>query len=210
MYLHSILLLWAYIYIWELLHWVCLLVRVCMWASWDSSICIHFATSFWVWKMNAFLLGTPSHCPLHHLICWWCGSSPCFDMSWSSFLLFVPCSTIILIIIFDPSHLFHMFVLFLHISLLIRSSSFFPYHHYIHIGHPQVHGSRDFLYICIFIHEGMSFDHWVFEPSFLSFLLPYHPNLHFVLCFETTLRPWDQMSSLTVSTWVGVWGSVDI
>ncbi|RVW82221.1 Gag-Pol polyprotein [Vitis vinifera] len=66
--------------------------------------------------------------------------------------------------------------------------------------HPQVHGSWA-LYMLHFIYEGMSFDHWVFEPSFLSFLSPYHLGLRYVPCLKTTLRPWDQMSSSTASTW---------
>ena len=48
--------------------------------------------------------------------------------------------------------------------------------------------------------RGYGFDHWVFEPSFPSFLSPYHPDLCYVLCLKTTLRPWDQMLSLTAST----------
>ncbi|RVW17448.1 hypothetical protein CK203_085516 [Vitis vinifera] len=39
--------------------------------------------------------------------------------------------------------------------------------------------------------------------NFYSFLLPYHPSLRYVPCLKTTLRPWDQMSSLTASTWTG-------
>ncbi|KAL6318183.1 hypothetical protein AAG906_035688 [Vitis piasezkii] len=71
----------------------------------------------------------------------------------------------------------------------------------VHLFMFRVHGSRVFLYIVHFIHKGMSFDHWVFEPSFLSFLLPYRPSLRYVPCLKTTLRPWDQMSSSTASAW---------
>ncbi|RVW21000.1 Pol polyprotein [Vitis vinifera] len=56
--------------------------------------------------------------------------------------------------------------------------------------HHWVHGSRDLLYLLHFIHEGMGFDHRVFELSFPSFLSPYHPSLHYVPCLKTTLRPW--------------------
>ena len=56
----------------------------------------------------------------------------------------------------------------------------------------------------------MSFDHWVFESSSLSFLLPYRPSLRYVPCLKTTLRPWDQMLSSTASAWTGVWDSVAI
>ncbi|RVW98419.1 hypothetical protein CK203_026746 [Vitis vinifera] len=44
----------------------------------------------------------------------------------------------------------------------------------------------------------------VFEPSFLSFLSPYHLGLRYVPCLKTTLRPWDQMSSSAASTWTGL------
>ncbi|RVW85560.1 hypothetical protein CK203_037485 [Vitis vinifera] len=72
--------------------------------------------------------------------------------------------------------------------------------------HSQVHGSWGSLYMLHFIYEGMSFDHWVFEPSFLSFLSPYHLGLRYVPCLKTTLRPWDQMSSSAASTWTVVFG----
>ena len=40
--------------------------------------------------------------------------------------------------------------------------------------------------------RGNGVDHWVFEPSFPSFLLPYHTlSLHYGPCHKTTLRPWD-------------------
>ena len=54
------------------------------------------------------------------------------------------------------------------------------------------------------------FYHWVFGHSFSSFLSPYHPNLRYVPCLKTTLRPWDQMSSLITPTWTGVWDLVKI
>ena len=54
----------------------------------------------------------------------------------------------------------------------------------------------------------MSFDHWVFGPSFPSFLSPYYPSLRYVPCLKTTLRPWDQMSSSIASAWAGVWDLV--
>ncbi|RVW36542.1 hypothetical protein CK203_072854 [Vitis vinifera] len=67
--------------------------------------------------------------------------------------------------------------------------------------HPRVQGSWDFLYMLYFTHEGMDFDHRVFELSFPSFLSPYHPNLHYVPCLKTILRPWDQISSSMASMW---------
>ncbi|RVW98900.1 hypothetical protein CK203_033854 [Vitis vinifera] len=57
-----------------------------------------------------------------------------------------------------------------------------------------------FCFICLLI--DIIFTLGIF--SFLSFLLPYHPSLHYVPCLKTTLRPWDQMSSLTAFTWTGL------
>ena len=56
---------------------------------------------------------------------------------------------------------------------------------------------------CISYRRAWFSNHQVFGPSFLSFLLPYHLSLRYVPCLKTTLRPWDQMSSLTASTWTG-------
>ncbi|KAL6311841.1 hypothetical protein AAG906_024453 [Vitis piasezkii] len=39
----------------------------------------------------------------------------------------------------------------------------YPHRHYVHIRHHWVHGSWDLLYLLHFIHEGMGFDHRVFE-----------------------------------------------
>ena len=61
---------------------------------------------------------------------------------------------------------------------------------------------------CISYMKAWVFDHRVFELSFPSFLSPYHPSLRYVPCLETTLRPWDQMSYSTASTWTGVWDLV--
>ena len=63
---------------------------------------------------------------------------------------------------------------------------------------------------CILYTRAWVFYYWLFEPSFPSFLLLYHPSLHYVLCLKTTLRPWDQMSFLIALTWTGVWDLVDI
>ena len=126
-----------------------------------------------------------------------------FDSSFSFHLLFFsynnPFSSLIL-------SLHHHYTSHYQFNLLHLS----PHWHYIHIRLPPIYGSQDFLYMLHFIHEGMGYVHWVFGPSFPSFLSPYHPSLRYVLCLETTLRPWDQMSSSTTSTWTGVWDLVDI
>ena len=190
----------------------------------SSFLCIHFVIFLWEWDewpspRDSRSLSFPS---LHSLLMW---LHSMFDLSWSSllfvyslfrshlhhclwFILFAspPCSF--------PTLTYSRFDIslasFLRISLSVWFASSSHYWYYIHVRHLQVHGSRDFLYMLHFIHEGMSFDHWVFGPSFLSFLLPYHPSLCYVPCLKTTLRPWDQMLSSTTPTWTGVWDLVDI
>ena len=63
---------------------------------------------------------------------------------------------------------------------------------------------------CISYMRAWVFYHWVFEPSFPSFLSPYHLGLRYVPCLKTTLRPWDQMLSSAASTWTDAWDLVDI
>ena len=58
--------------------------------------------------------------------------------------------------------------------------------------------------------RGFGFDHQVFEPSFPSFLLPFHPGLRYVPRLKTTLRLWDQTLSLTVFTWTGFCRLVEV
>ena len=47
----------------------------------------------------------------------------------------------------------------------------------------------------------MGFDHWVFGPSFPSFLSPYHLSLRYVLSLKTTLRPWHHTLCLIALMW---------
>ena len=145
--------------------------------------CFHFCRMFWErdeWlSLRSFgSLSLPSLCSL---LVWLHFMS---DLSWSLllFVLFVSSSSSFSLLI----HHFHftsysfltathlgfdiLFASSLHISLSIWFSSLPHYCYHIHIGHPQVHGSWDFLYMFHFIHEGMGFDHWVFEPSFPSYL----------------------------------------
>ncbi|RVW99842.1 hypothetical protein CK203_029220 [Vitis vinifera] len=66
-----------------------------------------------------------------------------------------------------------------------------PHRHYVHIRHHWVPGSWDLLYLLHFIHEGMDFDHRVFELSFLRF------NHLITLAYVTSrvLRPPKAMGS---------------
>ena len=83
----------------------------------------------------------------------------------------------------DLHSLFNIFhTSFLYIPSTVRCSSFLLFHHwyiylglflphrYEYIGCSKIHGLWDSLHILHFIHEGMIFYHWVFEPSFPSFL----------------------------------------
>ena len=173
--------------------------------------------------MSDLLLGALGHCPFHYYIHCWCDFTSCwiwvdlhsslcaslhhhphfaFDSSSSSHPLSFSYS--------DP---FPSLTLSLHHHYTPYYQCYFL--HYLIVVTIFILGivrsmAHDFLYMLHFIHEGMSFDHWVFEPSFPSFLLPYHPSLHYVMCLKITLRPWDQMSSSTAPTWTGIWDLVDI
>ena len=187
-------------------------------------ICITSSYLF-VREMSDLLLRTPSHCPFHHYIHYWCDFTSCLIWVDHHFSSRIHCFAIVFIVACDSSHslrvLFSPYsdpsqvrcsfrIIITHITISSFLLHLSPYRHRIHVRHPQVHGSWDSLYMLHFIHEGMSFDHWVFEPSFLSFLSPYHLGLRYVPCLKTTLRPWDQMSSSAASTWTGDWDLVDI
>ena len=182
-------------------------------------ICIASSYLF-VREMSDLLLRTPSHCPFHHYIHYWCDFTSCLIWVDHHLSSHIHCFAVVFIVACDSSHSLH--ILFLSLQqpisgLILTSHHHYTYHyqfillhlspcrHHIHVRHPQVHGSWDSLYMLHFIYEGMSFDHWVFEPSFLSFLSPYHLGLRYVPCLKTTLRPRDQTLSLTVFTWTGFW-----
>ena len=176
-------------------------------------------------EISDLLLGTLGHCHFHHYIHYWCDFHFMFDLGRSplffTYSLFRYHFYRYLWFILFPSHLilslqrpisglmlishhhstYHYQFILLHLS---------PYRHHIHVRHPQVRGSWDYYTCCISYMRAWFSDHWVFESSFLSFLLPYPPSLRYIPCLKTTLRPWDQMSSLTASTWTGVWDLVDV
>ena len=77
---------------------------------------------------ECLLLGTLGHCPFHHLICWWCGFSPCSDLSWSSFLSSIHSFIIIPIITFDPSYSCHHHIILSH-RCIFQVSLIFSLHH---------------------------------------------------------------------------------
>ena len=187
-------------------------------------ICIASSYLF-VREMRDLLLRTQSHCPFHHYIHYWCDFTSC--LIWVDYHLssHIHCSAVVFIVACDSSHSLH--VLFSPYSDPSRVRCSLR----IIITHITI---SSFCFICLLIdiiltlgilrsvaHEihytccisymrAWFSDHRVFGPSFLSFLLPYHPSLRYVPCLKTTLRPWDQMSSSAASTWTGDWDLVDI
>ena len=153
---------------------------------------------------ECLLLGTPSHCLFHHLIRWWCGFPPCSNLSWSSFLSSIHSFIIIPIITFDHSYLCHHHIFLSHqctlqVSLIFSSHHSYTFHYWFDLRYfllittvlaldtlrSMVH--QIFYTYAFLIHKSMGLDHRVFEPSFPSFLLPYHPSLRSVPCLRP---PW--------------------
>ena len=135
-------------------------------------ICIHFVTSFlWEWDERPFPRGfgslpSPS---LHSLLMW---LHFMFDLGWSSlflriFIVRYHTRHCIWFISFASPSCFSLTLTysrfdislasFLHISLSVWFASLSHYWYFIHIGHPQVHGSRALLYMLHFRHKGMGF-----------------------------------------------------
>ena len=164
---------------------------------------IHFVVCFES-EMSGLLLGALGHCPFHHCVRYW--------RDFLSYLIWADHHLFSYFMLHHHPRFHFCFIIFYFASysvLIVTSLSglvLSSHHHYtsrhqfgfsslhhhsyhVHSRHLQVHGSRYFLYMLHFIHEGMGFDHWVFEPSFPSFLSPYHPSLRYVLSLKTTLRP---------------------
>ena len=175
--------------------------------------------------MSNLLLRTPSHCPFHHYIHYWCDFTSCLIWVDHHLSSHIHCFAIVFIVACDSSHSLHI----LFFSYSNPSRVWYSLHIIIpHItinsfcficclidiiftlGILRSKAHRTYYTCCISYMRAWFSDHWVFESSFLSFLLPYHPSLRYISCLKTTLRPWDQMSSLTAFTWTGVWDLVDI
>ena len=161
----------VYIDVWGSLHWVYLLMGVCMWASRDPPFFLYsLYRVFWEWDGWPSLkrTGSLSLPSLHSLLMW---LSFMLDLSWSSlfFVLFASPSFSFLLLIhhlrFTPYSCLTMThfgfdissASFLHISLSVWFASSSHYWYYIHIRSPQVHDLRAFLYMLHFTHEGMGF-----------------------------------------------------
>ena len=161
----------VYIDVWGLLYWVCLLMGVRMWASRNLHFFCIRCIMYFKSETNDLILGALDHCPFHHYIHCWCDFTSCLIwVDHYSFLCYLlrhhPC------FVFDSSLLsYHCPSLLtltyskfdialaslLRVSLSVLFTSLSHYWYYIHIGHLQVQGSRAFLYMLHFIHEGMGF-----------------------------------------------------
>ena len=204
-------------------YWVCF-----YWSSYasflrPSILCIHFVVYFES-EMSDFLLGVLGHWLFHHYVHCWCGF-PSY-LIWADHHYF-SCSAfhhyphfcfrfIIFILPFVPSLQRPIPSLVLPLHHHYTSQYQFDFLHCLIIiiiatlGILRSMAHEIFYTCCILYMRAWVFDHWVFGPSFPSFLSPYHPSLHYVLCFKTTLRPWDQISSSTNPSLIGAWDLIDI
>ena len=160
----------------------CFVISICERDEWPSpkdseSLSFPSLRSLLMWLRFMFDLGRSPHSLFRHHFyrCLWFISFP------SRLVLSLqrPISGSMLISHHHYTH-HYQFILF-HLSL---------YRYHIHVRRPQVHGSWGSLYMLHFIYEGMSFDHWVFVPSFLSFLLPYHPITLAYVTSRVLRPPW--------------------
>ena len=135
-------------------------------------ICIASSYLF-VREMSDLLLRTPSRCPFHHYIHYWCGFTSCLIWVDHHLSSHIHCFAVVFIVACDSSHslrvLFSPYsdpsqvrcslriIITHHYQFILLHSS--PYWYHIHVRRPRVHGSWGLLYMLHFIYEGMSFDH---------------------------------------------------
>lgn len=157
----------------SLLHWVHVLERVRMRASfWDSSWCIFWvrvwvAHSIFVRKTSNISLVSLDPCSTHHSIYFGCDYFPCFDIGWPSLTFLSFCLLLSLFYLSISLYLiwFHYFLVLLDVwhgfnihtlFLLIRCD-----HSFIitfHMGTPRS-GTHDVFYVLHLMHEGYG-DHY--------------------------------------------------
>ena len=169
-----------------------------MWASRDPSFFVFIFVVYFVSEMSDLLLGALGHCPFHHYVHSWCGFTPCLIWDWSLLLLVLFCS-IIIVLVFASDSSFSLHLLFFSYSdpsrvwyslciiithLIISSICFtcliIDVIFTLDTLRSMAHGI--FYTCCISYTRTWVYDHWVLEPSFPSFLSPYHPSLCYVPC----------------------------
>ena len=202
--------------------WLCLLTRVREQSIFPRLfiLCIHFCCIFWEWdewhSLRSF--GSLSIPSLRSLLMW---LPFIFDLSGSSLILvFCASSSSLFSLLIHHFHFTsHSFLIATH--FLVWYSLCIIITHFIIVSVPLIDtmfavgilssmAHEIFYTCCISYMRAWVSNHWVFRPGFLSFLSPYHPSLRYVLCLKTILRPWDQISYSTTSSWTGVWDLVDI
>ena len=172
-----------------------------MWAVWDPLFFVFTLSYLFESEMSGLLLGALGHCPFHNYIHCRCDFTPCMIWVDHHFSSYIHWFAIILVIACDSSHLLHPLVHSLHWPI---PNLIFPLHHYCvsHYRFDFLHCliidiifilgalksmAHEFFYTCCILNmRAWVFYHWVFKPSFLSFLLPYHSGLHYILCLKTT------------------------
>ena len=166
-------------------------------------ICIALSYLF-VREMSDLLLRTSSHCPFHYYIHYWCDFTSCLIWVDHHISSYIHCFVVIFVIACDSSHSLHppcsfltltysrfdvSFSSFLPISLSVRFASLSYYWHHIRVRYPQVHGSRDLLYMLHFIYEG---GHEFLIIGYLSliFLHFYYPITLAYVTSRVLRPPW--------------------
>ena len=167
-------------------HWAGILMfesHFIEYVCWWEFVCeifetFHSSYSFVVYfesEMNDLLLGALGHCPFHHCVHYWC--------DFPSYLIWVDHHSFSYSVFRHHPQFCFWFILFISplilflqrpiLGLLLSLHHFCtshyqfdllhlsPHWHYIHIRLPPIYGSRDFLYMLHFIHEGMSF--WLYD-----------------------------------------------
>ena len=109
MYVHSVLDHWVCILMFGgHFYRVCSLLGVCMWALRDPMLFVLLCHIYFVREMSDLLLRTPSHCPFHHYIHYWCDFTSCLIWVDHHISSHNHCFVVIVIVACDSSHSLHI------------------------------------------------------------------------------------------------------
>ena len=197
----SLVVLWVYISIYisdlicEPFESIPLLV-ICMFLEWQDfgeSFMRSFASWIWVdihsvWGLSNLSLGSPDHYLHCHSIIGDMTFLTYTYMSWTSFFVPFYYFSSFPIISFHTGHSIFIPFLYWYTSLIyyllhrmlhwLLDNFFFLFSFIIdtYIDCFKVHWLTRLFCTLHLIHQGIGFDHWVLELSFLSFLSPYYPK----------------------------------